>query len=58
LCQAYDFAANLARKGVSLWTEDLLKIDADSKELKPNRAKIFHTSGMKGVNGILLWKRG
>ena len=50
-----DFPEKLDGKGKFPWTENLFKVDPDSKQLKPDKAKIFHTFVMKGM---FLCKRG
>jgi hypothetical protein len=50
-----DFPENLDGSGKFPWTEKLFKVDEESKKLKPDQAKIFHTFVMKGM---FLCKRG
>ena len=50
-----DFPEQLTGKGKVPWTENLFKVDPESKKLKPDKAKIFHTFVMKGM---FLCKRG
>ncbi len=50
-----DFPEKIEGKGKFPWTENLFKVDPDSKKLKPERAKVFHTFVMKGM---FLCKRG
>jgi hypothetical protein len=50
-----DFPEKLEGSGKFPWTEKLFKVDSASKQLSPERAKIFHTFVMKGM---FLCKRG
>lgn len=50
-----EFPEKLDGKGKFPWTENLFKVDPDSKKLKPEKAKVFHTFVMKGM---FLCKRG